>query len=86
MSAGETCSGSFLDHSHPANVLPVPGNPPIRETCGAQEWGRNDDGSVHIYGTCTLPLGHPTGWHQEVRDSRVWAEWRGPAEERAPDA
>lgn len=56
--------------------------------CGAQDWGEawdeDDDGGIHIYGTCNLLHGHEGQWHSETRDGRPWAAWRGPHEARAP--
>jgi hypothetical protein len=67
------------------------------EVCGAQDWYRDDDGRVGVYGTCQLPAGHTKAecehcggpipgrrFHQEIRDGKVWAEWSGPSDERAP--
>lgn len=55
-------------------------------TCGAQDWAYDDDDLPFIYGTCGLPFGHDSGWHQQLTPSgKVWAEWRGPHDERAPE-
>lgn len=55
-------------------------------TCGAQDWAYDDDDLPFIYGTCGLPSGHDSGWHQQLTPSgKVWAEWRGPHDERAPE-
>jgi hypothetical protein len=60
----------------PADLIPPP------ETCGATD-GLGvfpDEPEDTAYGRCNLPSGHQTlGWHQEWRDGRLWAEWRGPA-------
>ena len=52
-------------------------NPPKRprsmSVCGAK------DGE---YGHCTLPADHlrgeTYGWHTEMRNGNIWAQWRGP--------
>src|SRR5689334_7298975 len=44
------------------------------DLCGAIDGVEGE----HVYGRCTKPAGHPEGWHREVRDGKVWAEWRGP--------
>jgi hypothetical protein len=49
--------------------------------CGATDgYGlKDDDDSWLPYNRCMLPLGHDTnGWHREMRDGKLWAEWRGP--------
>lgn len=46
------------------------------QPCHAHDTATDKDGNR--IGDCTLPAGHPTGWHQETRDGQVWAEWRGP--------
>lgn len=51
-----------------------------QRSCGAQDWGWNDDRSVHIYGTCQRPAGHGDRWHSEWRDGKLWAEWSGPVQ------
>lgn len=53
--------------------------------CGATDglglWADEGDPD-RAYGRCTLPLGHGDNprwaWHQEWRDGKLWAEWRGP--------
>lgn len=52
------------------------------ELCGAQDWGYNEDGSVHVYGTCQKRV-HDNRWHGEWRDGKLWAGWGGPRK-RAP--
>lgn len=52
--------------------------------CGAQDWGKDDDGGTHVYGTCGLLKGHEGDWHSEVRDGKLWASWRGPHDRKAP--
>lgn len=44
--------------------------------CGATDGLGLDDSEP--FGRCNLPAGHDTGWHQEWRDGKLWAEWRGP--------
>lgn len=66
-----------------AAQLAVPGGPGAA-ACGAQDWGQNEDGSIHIYGTCQKTAGHYSDWHQEYRDGNLWAEWRGPHDRKAP--
>jgi hypothetical protein len=39
---------------------------PPTETCGIRDGGS---------GTCNLPKGHETRWHQETRDGEIWAQW-----------
>ena len=52
--------------------------------CGAQDWAYGDDGEVIVYGTCELPKGHHDRFHREIRDGKVWAEWSGSSDDRAP--
>lgn len=48
--------------------------------CGATDGLGLDPDDPEPYGRCNLLAGHDTGgWHQEWRDGRLWAEWRGPA-------
>ena len=42
------------------------------ETCRV----RDDDGHGRIRGECTLPVGHVGVIHTEMRDGRMWAQWR----------
>lgn len=46
-----------------------------RPPCGAADGLGVPDGP---YGRCNLPAGHDGDWHQEWRNGRLWAEWRGP--------
>ena len=48
------------------------------DACGAQDWYSYEDGSVHVYGTCELPGGHPGRYHRETRDGMLWASWSDP--------
>jgi hypothetical protein len=52
--------------------------------CGAQDWAYDDDGTAIIYGTCEKSKGHESRWHQEFRDGKLWAEWSGRRDSRAP--
>lgn len=63
---------------HPRFDVDTGGITPEEEMdrCGAQEWWRDDDGSVVIGATCQRYVGHP-GRHLEERDGRVWADWSG---------
>jgi hypothetical protein len=58
----------------------------LADPCGAQDWARDDDGRLIVYGTCRKPAGHGTRWHQdrEPATGRLLAEWSGPADARAP--
>ena len=58
---------------------------PSTETCGAQEWAYDDDDEPFVYGTCQKPEGHPDRWHIEMRNEKLWAEWSGLANKRAPE-
>lgn len=54
--------------------------------CGAQDWAYDDNDEPFIYGTCELPSGHIGTWHlQRTPSGNVWANWRGPADSRAPE-
>ena len=50
--------------------------------CGATDGlplvGDEPDDLDEPWGRCTLDAGHEGDWHQEWRDGRLWAEWRGP--------
>lgn len=46
--------------------------------CGATDGLGLDPDDPEPFGWCTLDAGHDGDWHQEWRDGRLWAEWRGP--------
>ena len=57
-------------------------NAMTRKRCGATDGaslvGDGPDDLDEPQGRCTLDAGHDGDWHQEWRDGRLWAEWRGP--------
>lgn len=53
--------------------------------CGAQDWAYGDNNEIIIYGTCQKPKEHENRWHQEWRDGKLWAEWSGSRDSRAPE-
>lgn len=46
--------------------------------CGAADGLGLDPDDPEPFGRCSLPARHEGQWHQEWRDGRLWAEWRGP--------
>jgi hypothetical protein len=46
--------------------------------CGATDGLGLDPDDPEPYGRCQLPAGHDGDWHQEMRDGKLWAQWRGP--------
>jgi len=74
------CGGSLAEGETGAAIA----SPGVPDVCGAQDWGYDDEEEIIIYGTCQRPAGHTDRWHQEMRDGKLWAEWSGPSDERAP--